>query len=924
MLSLAKRKTNRAANCCWLLAVMPLISVVQAASVGPSGYTNAFNTAVPSPGDWSTATITGGSGDVSSEAGLDGAVQLLTANGIASQISSDSGNPPAANALATWSSTGHYLQTRPTGVKMGVLMATLVNDTGTNADVINLNYDFTVASNVSEEVPGHRVYYSLTGAANTWQNIAALSSPPAGRVSAKVVLSPTWDAGAKLYLLWADDNGSGSPDDANQIDNFFISAYYTNFPLTIELTAPAEGQHIGAGSVISASVALTGTPTNVSYYVDGGLAIARTAAPFTPVTLPALTVGSHTVFATAQDASALVTTATNSFVVDLSLSGTLSADTTLHALSGPYTVSGSVTVPNGVNLTIEPGVTLNFNPGQSLIVADGGRLLAEGTSNAPIHFTRAGTSGYWGNLTIRGSTGSPETRIAYATFDFNSNDTGTPCIEVDTGSAYLDHLIFGQTGAPYIHVDGASFTICDCLFPTTTAQFEPCHGTRGVRSDGHGLFLRNFFGKATGYNDVVDFTGGNRPHPIVQFINNVVSGGDDDGFDIDGTDAWVEGNIFLHLHKNGGTPDSSSAVSGGNYVYSSGDPGGTGTETSQITIIRNLIFDCDQAADAKQGNFFTFYNNTIVHQSHIGGVDTAGAVVILADDGTTQGAGMYLEGNIIQDAEQLTRNVTTAIVTYTNNILSEVQGAPWTGLGGNNSTNDPILSHVPQLSETYFTNWASAQVMWDWFSLLPASPGIGTGPNGRDKGGVVPAGASISGVPTGTVIQTQATLTVGINRTGNGLPAAGWPNGSGYTAYKWRLDTNAWSSELPITTPISLGSLSDGAHHVEVIGKSDAGFYQNDPLFGPDATVTISPTWYVQSSFQLIPGTYDGTTFTLGLPAVTGNSYSILYRDGFDLAHPWTKLLDVPAPISTGLIWLTDTNAAPAIRFYRAITPVQP
>ena len=34
-----------------------------------------------------------------------------------------------------------------------------------------------------------------------------------------------------------------------------------------------------------------------------------------------------------------------------------------------------------------------------------------------------------------------------------------------------------------------------------------------------------------------------------------VTGGDDDGFDLDGTDAWVEGNIFPHLHKYGGTPD---------------------------------------------------------------------------------------------------------------------------------------------------------------------------------------------------------------------------------------------------------------------------------------------------------------------------------------------------------------------------------
>ena len=146
--------------------------------------------------------------------------------------------------------------------------------------------------------------------------------------------------------------------------------------------------------------------------------------------------------------------------------------------------------------------------------------------------------------------------------------------------------------------------------------------------------------------------------------------------------------------------------------------------------------------------------------------------------------------------------------------------------------------------------------------------------------------------------QTSAVLVVGINRTGNGIPAAGWPNGSGYTAYKWRLDTDGWSAETPIALPILLSGIADGAHHVEVIGKNDAGFYQNDPIFGSDAVVTISPTWHIQSAFQLTPGTYVGTTYTLQFPAAAGNSYSVLYRDAFDPAHPWTKLLDVPAPAS--------------------------
>src|SRR5206468_2055029 len=301
-----------------------------------------------------------------------------------------------------------------------------------------------------------------------------------------------------------------------------------------------------------------------------------------------------------------------------------------------------------------------------------------------IRFTRTpGASANWGNLTIGGAAGSPETRLAHVHFEFNANSPGTPCIQVSAGTVYFDHLTFGNTGAPYIHVDGASFIIRDCVFPAPSAAFEPVHGTGGVKSGGRGIFLRNFFGTPNGYNDVVDFTGGNRPAPIVQFINNVFAGASDDMLDLDGTDAWVEGNIFLHCHKNG-SPDSSSAVSGGD------DSG----NTSEVTVIGNIFFDCDQAATAKQGNFFTLLNNTIVHTTKTGGLDTASGVVNVRDldpgPPTTFGAGFYLEGNIIVDAEQLVRNYdpTQTAVTFTNNLMA----LPWAGPGGGNSTADPFLT----------------------------------------------------------------------------------------------------------------------------------------------------------------------------------------------------------------------------------------
>ncbi len=569
--------------------------------------------------------------------------------------------------------------------------------------------------------------------------------------------------------------------------------------------------------------------------------------------------------------------------------GALTSSETWTAAAGPYRVTTSLTIETGATLTIEPGTTVYLSSGASLNVENGGRLLAEGRETARITFCRAlGTSANWGGINISGAAGSPETRIAYAFIEGN----GSAAIDSDGGTVFLDHVTFGNPGAPYLVLGSSSFVVQDCVFPATAASLAPVQGAGGIKAGGRGLFLRNFFGPTTGNNDTVVFAGGQRPGSIVQFIDNVFMGSGDDLLDLDNADAWVEGNIFLHAHKNG-SPDASSAISAGTGAGASSD----------VTVIGNIVYDCDHGALAKQGAFLTLLNNTVVRQTHTSGLDSTGAVLCLADPNTAEGAGSYLEGNVIWEAEALVRNRTNALVTFTNNLMP----LGWSGPGGNNSTNDPLFQYLPSLAETTnFTTWAQAQVMKQWFSLRPGSPAAGTGPNGRDKGALVPMGASLSGAPVGMTSQSNVTLVVGVNRTGSGITAGRWPAGAGYTHYRWRLDGGTWSAETPISTPIALSALSAGAHRVEVVARRDCGFYQDDAVYGADATVTSSQTWIVNPS----------------APAVRLNEILARNDSAVAVGGRYPDLIELynsgPAAVNLGGMGLTDNADEP----FKFVVPV--
>lgn len=180
-----------------------------------------FDTTPPAA-DWSTVSIAGAAGNLTTVAAVDAAAQGLTAGGITTVLGSQAGN--ATNALAQRNSTAGFIYTAPTGNNATALMATLQNDSGSALNSITVAYDHNRIGAAAEESTGHRVFYSLTGAAGSWTLIPALSGIGGSfPLAANVTLSSAWTGGGPLYLLWADDNGSAT-DTPFTIDNFVVTA----------------------------------------------------------------------------------------------------------------------------------------------------------------------------------------------------------------------------------------------------------------------------------------------------------------------------------------------------------------------------------------------------------------------------------------------------------------------------------------------------------------------------------------------------------------------------------------------------------------------------------------------------------------------------------------------------------------------------
>lgn len=479
------------------------------------------------------------------------------------------------------------------------------------------------------------------------------------------------------------------------------------------------------------------------------------------------------------------------------ISGVLAAETRLDAASGPWRVPAGIIVPAGATLWIEPGATLFFASGAGITVEQGGRLAAEGTPYQRIRLTAIpGTGSRWNGVNF--SRTLEDNRLGYV--DIEYADARGQSTDVRYSRVLFDHVTWSGTNAEVLDLTHPTVIARDCVFPSIGST-EPLHGS-GLTGDECLIFERCTFGTAMGYNDIIDFTGAQRPGPILEIYDCIFLGGSDDALDLDGTDAHIEGAVFANFHHASGSDSSSNGIATGQ----------NGGYSSQIVAARNLFLNNDHGALLKEDCFFRAENNTFVN--------SALAAVNFGEPERnpprTPGKGAYLANNIFWDNaalfedyfEEPLPNYGPAELAVDGSILP----AEWHYLGVGNLDADPLF------------------VGPNDFRLRGDSAGRGSGLWGLDMGAYVPAGAAVSGEPAPVTHRTDALLTVG---------------GPGITDYVYSLNApdGPWSEQRPVDVPIALTGLPDEqTYTVYVLGKNSAGRWQEQP--------NASRTWMVDVAFR--------------------------------------------------------------------------
>jgi hypothetical protein len=173
------------------------------------------------------------------------------------------------------------------------------------------------------------------------------------------------------------------------------------------------------------------------------------------------------------------------------VSGTILPGTTWTVGNSPYVMTGNVTIPSGVTLTIQPGVVVQGNSNLRSLTVNGS-LSAEGNADNPITFTSTSDSApaQWLGITFpSGSSGSSSLKfvnVRYGGGGAGPDSTGQ--VTVNGGTVTIEDSNISNSAVSGLAMNGGSSGTAATLTVRRT-KFE--NNGFYASSNGDGLFSTN-------------------------------------------------------------------------------------------------------------------------------------------------------------------------------------------------------------------------------------------------------------------------------------------------------------------------------------------------------------------------------------------------------------------------------------------------
>ncbi|MCX8037739.1 MAG: hypothetical protein N3D11_11975 [Candidatus Sumerlaeia bacterium] len=257
--------------------------------------------------------------------------------------------------------------------------------------------------------------------------------------------------------------------------------------------------------------------------------------------------------------------------------------------TGERAIGGNLFVRRGATLRISAGTTVSLASDASIFVF--GRLVADGTATAPIHFTRAGHRngiGRWGKIELTSATG--ENRFRHCKFHYGNGlrptSGGLGVISAHNARLLVEDSVFYYFLGDCAYIaEGSTATLRRCYFSTGGEEIPGTGGGQGVTSYFSWVVLDScVFAFRKGRFDGADLEG----QGFNVWVHDCLFLGSDldDGLDLDNSDAIVERCWFFDYM--GSEPGWESRC------------GGLTMSAGGTRLIRNCIFvNCRQGIISK-------------------------------------------------------------------------------------------------------------------------------------------------------------------------------------------------------------------------------------------------------------------------------------------------------------------------------------